>query len=531
MDALSTFYQDRASAFIKTVVCFDDKAEYRLMRPNTSEALVATRVDDGFFGAPSESREFVENDVCVIPASDELDARALTEAFADRGILCSVIIPHTAPDAIDTQISTLAKSADITILDWKLGEITPRDSIAKIIEEDNAAGGKLRLIIIFSDADPASVMTDLASVVHGHGFVLDEGGREFSGPHARIVFFSKPGAAVSLGPVVTYEKLPEEVIKEFTKLTSGLLPAAALTAITEIREHTHHLIATFSSTLDGAFLTHRCLIPDPNDSEQFLLDLLEGEIGSILHKSNVREAVNSDRCCAWVTGNDSISSDERKIVLNALQNYRRNNKTKGFQKLFCSEKEKEVAEKVLELFYKTNPSNLSVAKRELSVLATLDACGRQAKAPRLQLGAIVKDHSQSKYLLCIQPLCDSLRIKHDEAREFPFLVLENYDFRSDQSSLELCIPHRNETLWLTVKTLPKNLITYPFNGKSATEGFVEACSEGGSYFFKNSDSSIKLEWLAALKIGKAQRIASQLAARIHTLGIDEFEWLRLHQRQ
>ncbi len=535
MNRLHEFYTAKVADFLKTVVCFDDKAEYGSAG---IQKQFASKSEDGFSDESSSSlptmsitEEYAANNEIF-----GLNAKALTHAFAEKAILCSVIKPDGASEHIAKQIVSLGKAADVLILDWKLAErdsTIARDALLKIIADDERGGGRLRLVVVYSIEKGKDVIEELFNLLQERGYTREGESLEIKNKHSLIVFYQKPGTVIPFSEIIDYDKLPDEIIKSFTSLTAGLLPAATLSAITAIREQTHHLLATFPSTLDGAFLTHRCLIPDPSDSEQFLLDLLEGEIGAMLRHSSVSEAVNSVQCRAWVAINTGFSTEGRKVALTAIQEYKRNNKTKGFQKLFASKDEKDVADKVLELFYKLNPEDLKSAKEELSILATLDTHRKRSVSPpvkalRLQLGVVVKDHSQSRYLLCIQPLCDSLRIKPDEQREFPFLRLEQFDFSSDQGSLELCIPHNDDPLWLTVKTFPKNIVTFPFKAKSATEAFVGAELDNGAYFFPTGNG-IKLEWLAELKIGKAQRIVSQLAARIHTLGIDEFEWMRLHQ--
>ncbi|HBB17267.1 MAG TPA: hypothetical protein DCZ97_09835 [Syntrophus sp. (in: bacteria)] len=532
MSGLPQHYQQRAEAFIKTVVCFDDKAEYRKPR----SAKTATKGGDGFVTPPPAVMKAevatLEDDA---PTGDELDARALTESFAQKGILCSVIIPHATAEEVTTQITTLTKSADITILDWKLGGVTPRDAIVRIIEDDNASGGKLRLLVIYSDGVAKDVMTELAGVLRDHGFSFNESTLELTGKHARIVFFQKPNPSTPPTNVVPYEALPDHAVKEFTKLTSGLLPAAALAAITEIREQTHHLLATFPATLDGAFLAHRCLIPDPNDAEQFLLDIFEGEIGSLLRHNGVGNSVNAERCMDWVESLTSQPKEKIDKIKVFLSDYN-DDKKEEFRNFFSAKKlkEYEISQRIMELMYGDIVANVDAGKIGLSLLATLDACKRSKMKtlPRLQLGSLIKNKIDGnvKYLMCIQPLCDSVRIDHESGSSFPFIVLKIVDVGNVNSSIDVCIFDEESVVWLAAKTKPSNLETKIFKGKSNKEKFVEAVKEESDYFFCAS-SGEKYEWVGELKLGKAQRIASQLAARIHTLGIDEFEWMRSRQAE
>lgn len=537
MTELAQFYTAKVTDFLKTVVCFDDKAEYG---PVGKQRLFAATQDDGFSESTSTSSSITsvnqraDNDDIVIG----LNAQALTHAFAEKAILCSVIKPHGANEHIENQIVSLGKTADVLILDWKLAErdasIT-RDAVIKIVDDDEKGGGRLRLIVLYSIEKGKDVIKELFDYLQERGYSREEESLEIKNKHTLIVFYQKPGTVIPSSEVIEYDNLPEEIIKSFTTLTSGLLPAATLSAITAIREQTHHLLATFPSSLDGAFLAHRCLIPDPNDSEQFLLDILEGEVGSVLRHSTVSESVDITRCKTWIESQD-IVENEKRALLWAVDEY-------DFEKIdilktklnLKNKNNKEIAEKVMALLYKKNPHDLEASKEDLSILATIDTPRKNnvskmlSVSHRLRLGSIVKDN-YGKYLICIQPLCDSLRLSNIENTEFPFLVLEAQEFSDKKKSLDLCIPSIDNTVvWLGVKPLPKNIVSHSFRAKSASEAFVESTPTGSHHVFI-TQNGLKFEWVAELKLGKAQRIVSLLAARIHTLGIDEFEWMRLHQR-
>jgi hypothetical protein len=595
MNGLTNYYLEKAGAFIKTVVCFDDKVEFCKPHLHAGTAVPLSAPDDGFSTPTAiteapKSPDQKSDDKKDDDFSNELDARALTEAFADKGILCSVIVPHTAPDEIKKQIVTLTKVADITILDWKLAvndSTIARDAIVDILTSDIACGGRLRLIILYSDATAKDVMDELHEKLATKGFRLNEATLELRGSHPLIVFFQKPESVKSLARAGPCNELPTRAVEEFSKLTAGLLPAAALAAITEIREKTHHLLATFPSSLDGAFLAHRCLIPDPNDAEQFALDLIAGEIGTLLSHSTVNEAVNAEHCEAWVNEIGKFNESERKRLSKALTKYSQS-KTDGLRKLFqevklsdevvaskvadliletCDDSppekielrneyaanikskaalfgkilesdsmsDRDTAEKVIGLLYRSNSGDMARAKDDISMISTIDTSIKNItiitkSLPRLRLGSLVKDSGSGQYMLCIQPLCDSVRIKHNRDTIFPFLKLNIQSRDNLDSILDLCIPTKDgDATWLSVAPTPNNLISILFRAKSSSEAFVEAIKSGDGFIFRTSDQNKTLEWVADLKIGKAQRIVSQLAARIHTLGIDEFEWMRLHQ--
>lgn len=544
MTELTGFYREKVADFLKTVVCFDDHA-YDDRLDNCGAVKAAAMAPDGFSTDEGETDTHGDASEVVGCVSDKsssgFEAKDITDAFAEMDILCSVIKPHTDGKLARPQIEKLARTADVAIVDWVLKNnqgcndtSIAREAIVNIVKHDEERGGCLRLIVIYSDEKGEQVIGELAELLSENGFKHVPGTLELQNAHTLIVFLQKAGAS-AVG--VEYKDLPGRVVDSFTRLTSGLLPAAALSAISVIRQHSHHLLATFPATLDGAFLAHRCLIPDPNDAEQFLLDLFEGEIGALLAHSQVRKAVDGHRCTAWVESRFSLEQRDNLVPL--LTQYDEN-KAKSFVeqiKMLCGKKMqgKELADALFAFFYSGTESRIATeAQEDFSILSTLDAHRRrlatlEQKPPRLHLGSVVRETDSGKFLLCVQPLCDSTRIGLEEGTIFPFLLLSS---PLEQKNLDLCIPDEDEqaqVVWLSISPKPQSLVSYRFCGKSATEAYVEAAKDtknGEYYAFRTSDGKC-LEWMADLKIGKAQRVVSQLAARIHTLGIDEFEWLRL----
>lgn len=544
MTELATFYHEKAKDFLKTVVCFDDKA-YKTSQVDAAISRTAKKDSDGFQDEEKESgSNFSEKDKPKkdehepIGSSKEVDPKVLTDSFANMGILCTVIEPDTNEATARVQIKKMARIADVAIIDWELrnqqGEkdvSIARDAIVDIIKEDDKSGGCLRLIVIYSDGVGTDIISELAELLKENGFSVSGNCLELQNGHSLVTFFHKSE--------VSYQELPTRVVDSFTKLTSGLLPAAALSAITVIRQHSHHLLATFPATLDGAFITHRCLIPDPNDAEQFLVDLFETEIGTLLTRSNIHEAVDGTKSEIWVR--DRLPQEQLNCFIPLLKEYS-TDKCKDFSgkiRELCGKKMsgKELGNKIFEILYScADPKERERAKEEFSILSTLDVHRNniscyESHPPRLRLGTIVRDLDTNTYLLCIQPLCDSTRIADDKETIFPFLALV---IRSDAKDLDLCIPNKDTTedvTWLSILPKPQQLVSYQFTGKSKAEAYVEANNFGPreEYIFQNSNGKKCFEWVADLKLGKAQRVASELAARIHTMGIDEFEWLRLQK--
>lgn len=192
-----------------------------------------------------------------------------------------------------------------------------------------------------------------------------------------------------------------------------------------------------------------------------------------------------------------------------------------------------VADEVASAFYSATPDCADEGEKRFSELSSYYGVGTRAGVDDLwlRLGVIVWDESESRYLMCLQPLCDSVRVK--KGALFPFLVLDLLPKEDVKMPKDLLVRSvTGESQWLQVDPSPKKLVSFRFD-PACNDGVapVGANEEAGRFLFTTVDSvgSRKLTWVRDVKLGKAQRIASGLAARFHTLGIDEFEWQRLHQ--
>src|ERR1039458_8982435 len=78
---------------------------------------------------------------------------------------------------------------------------------------------------------------------------------------------------------------------------------------------------------------------------------------------------------------------------------------------------------------------------------------------------------------------------------------------------------------LLIKWSPFLTEMFTFASASARQDFVLATGDADSYVFADFEGN-RFEWLADLKDLTAQWAVSQLGARISSVGIDPFEWLR-----
>ena len=178
--------------------------------------------------------------------------------------MCAVLAPWSDGDGSAATISA-SRRADIVILDWQLGDEGAQATgiIRQLIENDAEAGGRLRMIAVYT-ANP-----DLEAVRAAVGEVLtnfkatDRPGNilALEAAHTKILFICK-GATSALAGRIEEPDLPARLIDEFVDIAKGILANVALGCIAAIREDTHRVLARFHSGMDAPFLTHRILPRD-----------------------------------------------------------------------------------------------------------------------------------------------------------------------------------------------------------------------------------------------------------------------------
>ena len=168
-------------------------------------------------------------------------------------------------DIVDRAVKS-AVVADILIIDWYLrpgNADIAKEVLVRVLKSDQDLNGRLRLIIVYTGALPLEDRrNELKGFLEERGFsvqLFDERVPSVAVASCRICFVEKASGAA--GKAV--DDLPEFAISEFSDQAREMMPAFALTGIAALREATHHLLATFRSRLDPAFVGHRMLLPEP----------------------------------------------------------------------------------------------------------------------------------------------------------------------------------------------------------------------------------------------------------------------------
>jgi hypothetical protein len=509
------------------------------------------------FSAKTASAETIANPVVAQPAKlpskrdHTLDGKTVIDVFAKMGVVCAVMRPEKDELAgLNDLVMNVGANADVLILDWvlcdsQLGERTLE--LIKSIVSSAAASGRARLILVYTaEADLITIekqirkALDMVEAVPTDTLTITSAG-------TRICVYGKAGTMTDrIGDerIKTPEQLPIVVISEFTEMTKGLLSNVAMKSITAIRENTFQLLQRFDSTVDAPYVTQSALI-SPERAEEQVSSLIVSEIQEILEDENVGSLADqghivdwlNDRMANGLTLPDSTDLTSAAYYAGLVQLLKDGVGKEAVKKLrlehavFADKiipkkvngKDKEPAKSVRESLtgiLRSNPSVPHNADESLAMLMSLRH-RYSNPAPQLKLGAIIArmEDAGPAYLLCLQPVCDSVRLK--ESRRFPFLSLEA---ASNSMNCELIFGDGGELKCLALKPSPYLLEMITFSPNPDEKVMANKQDEGFSFV---STNDVVYKWIADLKPAHAQRIANHFAHTCSRVGLIESEWHRL----
>ena len=547
-----------AENFAQTMIIVDDEAENTGIQPDP------VPVDRPKPGRKHRSKV---DDSSNTPISSrieyKLDAKRIIEESMDLGLICSVMRPaerEQEQEEFRTRVVTASKAADIVCLDWEMyqdGGDAASKIIRGILEKDAEMNGRIRLIAIYTgDTTNTGIIEKVFSEIPNEIITkrkLKPGDHEITGKSGvKIVCLFKTHGIQQKGPNhVPESELPKRLQKEFAGLSEGLLSNVALATIASIRKISHQILARFAGELDGPWLHHRAMLGNPEDSEEYVVNIVLSEIkGSIDIQSvgAVHAGIPAIKARIWEIARESNHDNDSKlklhynsggnpksydfktdVVLSVLKDGK-----DGIQKLNGPEGlTKKVIEQNFSTLFCRNAEDAVLQMDRFSSLTSVRSfpgcylC-QQGWTPTLGLGTIIKYEDQKKkveYLLCLQATCDSVRI--NDIGRFVFVRLEAV---GNDPKPNHVVPVRDSCgnisyVWLNVpKDTYRSIMTISF--KSSENGTVRAELNQGSNEFIFKDASCKnskYSWIADLKRRRALKTAQSLGQEMGRLGFDEFE--------
>ncbi|RPH29363.1 hypothetical protein EHN07_06640 [Buttiauxella warmboldiae] len=473
------------------------------------------------------------------------DYQALAEAFAKDGIACCGLLAKSFNVEERDIITASSRKADITILDWDMQSDSGQfaiEIIKSIIVSDINSGGRLRLLSIYTGEHVTAVITKLnnelkktyCSVIKNDDSIFIED--NYALEQWCIVVISKD----------VFEKdLPDVLIRKFTNLTAGLLSNAALSCISEIREKTHGILTKYNNKLDTAYVSHILNLMNSRESRpyayenahDYAVDLISEEIRSTLQISeNLKKSLSKDSLSHWpifhytkngrknflLTGkkqkglsvehlSNILSADSLEEIQHAIE------RAPLGKKEYLSQ-DGEEDKKLMQL------CSLEITRRNLRYHSNIDNVS-------LKQGTLLLDNDNMVYL-CIQPLCDSVRL-HEKAN---FLFIKG---TIDEDNYNLLIENANGGFFkIKMPAKASNIVSFTFlveHGKGVIIGRKNDPEHLGQISFyslpiTDTSPSKVLKWIGEIKTTHAQKITTDIVGNLSRIGLDQHEWLRVKSK-
>ena len=474
-----------------------------------------------------------------------MNAEAVIAGFAEIGSVCAVLSAAPGREFRGKTVRA-ARRADIVILDWKIQDSVGNEALAVMrdILDGDRHSQRLRLLAIYTgEPDLGGIYERVRGEVSGfyeeHELEEREGLRMSKGP-LHIVVLAKGGVHTgpqgeSPDPQVTEDQLAERLTDEFAQMVGGLLRNTAIAGIAAIRDNAHRILAKFEKGLDPAYLGHRLLLPYPPDAEDHIEEALGAEINSVIEEHRPGAHANIEAIRSWLALRESEglplsepfsfpgepSASER--WMNLL--------SRGIgspSATLPSGAGKATLEKRGTEAFAQDAEAAMTSNRRFAALLNLKT-HYPGRPPRLTLGTILVtgDGAESRYLLCLQPKCDCVRLQ--VVTGFPLLPLIalREEVRSSGEILRLVLETENghwEHFGLEAK--PSDLTIRFFEPGTSRPGEVTALEEQpGQFYFVDADG-VRYRWVAEMKDEHALKVAGEVASALARPGPNDSEWLR-----
>jgi hypothetical protein len=496
----------------------------------------------------------------VVGTSDhQLNALEITKGFAKSQKICAVYSPHVEADLND--LINIGKKSDVLVLDWKItleqkvvegkeeedvesvdlrGQYTIR-IIKEILTDPDYGQGSLKLIFVYTgETNLWDITKSIFAALSTLPDVQHDAFTVFSA-NFKIVVIGKPMLTAKHLPeiearIIAWDELPNFILKEFAVLTYGLLSSAVLLSLTAIRKKVFTLINTFPRTLDSAFLAHKALLPNPEDAEEQIIDIIGSEIKSVLKSFNqgyyisneivkdyVEETLEDKNYEFKITHKEQMPSltipetVDRSLLIKFLE--------VGIEKAFLkrqtpfaeSQLFSGICHKIAGELYAADVTKADESNLQFALLTSVKTNYNINIEPVLTLGTILRSEKDNTYWLCMQPKCDSVRIEN--TRDFLFSPLIMTDVPGPK--INFLVKHNGKYLFFKINySLYKTkLVNFKANFNQTVKGVLQ----DGKVLIKGNPN---FEWIGELKNDFSQSVSNDFSSEMSRVAMDHSEWLR-----
>jgi len=356
-----------------------------------------------------------------------------------------------------------------------------------------------------------------------------------------VLVFGKPGIARTDRQdcrTAEYRDLPRMIREDLEEVFKGLMPEFAFRGINVLREAIPRILARFGPDLDIGALIHRALLSEPSDAGSQFVSLLATDFEQAMQEGRVGEAWNDEVVERFLEDRQLKNPDalaQRLKDTQGLPELLRELEDKslvrkavalGLLKVGISKANKKLARQLTDSLSDTAGSNKALA-------ALMSSSPLGDVAPRLELGVVVRDESE-RYWLCIQPVCDSVRINQTQANQ-----IEENETEANQTRAFPMMPlkvegdNRTDAMF---QTEDGNCIRAGFEHSpykvtmpqvSASQGgAVVAVCESSIWQF-TAASGETYTAVARLRPEGAAAAVQRFASQASRVGVDPSEWLRV----
>ena len=454
-------------------------------------------------------------------------------------MICGVVSPLEGQDH-GTLVKAVARS-DIVILDWWLNrknDLNALSLLKQILIEDSSH--RLRLLAFYTgDSDHEKIRRDIEKCLYRlngsdpsnvdrneTGSVIDFGA-------CRIVVYGKPrSGVVEPGIEISENRLADRLIDDFTDMVTGLLPSLVLTALGAVRDNIYQLLECFGPDLDPAFLVHRACLPQPQESEQHIVEqiaselygIMENEVGRIspagigaiedwLRERSLGNGIVLAPKKAGASGKPMSYDEVLSMLKHGIESEPGPLKKSGSEYFLLSHGFSNGADNSFEL------------DRRFAAAMTLRQVPPTTER-QLEMGTVIQGcDDESAILLCVMPRCDSVRLT--DRTTFLFLPLRG----SRSNTSQLVVPLKdNRYRRMTVCLDPSQWCSVKFEPDADRQCVLaHRNSTGQPFMFVDTDGR-KYLWLGDLKAEIGQSIAQKIAGRMSRIPLNTSEWLRRSER-
>ncbi len=541
-----TISEDCVRRFLYSVVAIDDNISFgagndSFPTDDDIDSLIDPDDEGGTTIVPVALQELPLTKSKAKIKNHTFDYQALSEAFAKDGIACCGLLAKNFDSEERDIITASSRKADITILDWDMQSDNGRyalEIIKSIIIKDINSGGRLRLLSIYTGENVDAVINKLNKELNKeYNSHIDNNDTIYIKDNYAL----EQWCIVVISKDVVEKDLPNKLIKKFSNLTAGLLSNAALSCISEIREKTHSILTKYNNQLDTAYVSHILNLMISKESRpyayenahDYAVDLISEEIRSTLQISDVLKASLSKNILShWPSFQHTKNSRKNFILKGKKQKHL---SVENLCRVLSADSQEEI-QKAIELASLARKDYLcqdGEEDKKLMQLCSLEITRRNLRyhsdidCISLKQGTLLLD-SENMVYLCIQPLCDSVRL--NEKANFLFIK-----GKIDENNYNLLIENNEGDFFkIYMPAKATNITSFTFAveyGKGIVLGSKKDKEYNNQISFspleltENSPSAI-LRWIGEIKTTHAQKITTDLVGNLSRIGLDQHEWLR-----